>query len=231
MSVAMPKVLIADELSPKALEIFRSRGIEVDVRVGLKKAELLKIIGDYDAPRGALRHQGRQGCDRRREKAQGDRPRRHRRRQHRHPVGHRPRHRGHEHAVRQLHHHGRARHRPAVRRRPPDRRGGCLHAGGEVGKEPLHGRRALCQDPRPHRLRQHRRAGRGTRAGAQDEGDRLRSLPLARARRQARRGESRAGRSAGACRCDFTAHAADRQDQEHPLGGRRSRRPNEASSS
>ena len=44
-----PKVLIADELSPKALEIFVSRGIEADVRVGLKKAELLAIIGGYDA--------------------------------------------------------------------------------------------------------------------------------------------------------------------------------------
>jgi D-3-phosphoglycerate dehydrogenase len=44
----MPTVLIADELSPKALEIFRSRGIEVDVRVGLKKPELLKIIGGYE---------------------------------------------------------------------------------------------------------------------------------------------------------------------------------------
>ena len=44
----MPKVLIADELSPKALEIFRSRGVEVDVRVGLKKAELLQIIENYD---------------------------------------------------------------------------------------------------------------------------------------------------------------------------------------
>lgn len=44
----MPKVLIADELSPKALEIFRSRGVDVDVRVGLKKADLVNIIADYD---------------------------------------------------------------------------------------------------------------------------------------------------------------------------------------
>ena len=44
----MPKVLIADELSPKALEIFRSRGVEVDVSVGLKKPELMSIIGGYD---------------------------------------------------------------------------------------------------------------------------------------------------------------------------------------
>ena len=44
----MPKVLIADDLSPKALDIFRSHGIDVDVRIGLKKAELLNIIDGYD---------------------------------------------------------------------------------------------------------------------------------------------------------------------------------------
>jgi D-3-phosphoglycerate dehydrogenase len=44
----VPKVLIADELSPKALDIFRSRGVEVDVRVGLKKPDLVSIIGAYD---------------------------------------------------------------------------------------------------------------------------------------------------------------------------------------
>ncbi len=44
----MPKVLIADELSPKALDIFRSRGVEADVHIGLNKAELMNIIGGYD---------------------------------------------------------------------------------------------------------------------------------------------------------------------------------------
>jgi D-3-phosphoglycerate dehydrogenase / 2-oxoglutarate reductase len=44
----VPKVLITDELSPKALDIFRGRGVEVDVRVGLKKADLMSIIGGYD---------------------------------------------------------------------------------------------------------------------------------------------------------------------------------------
>jgi D-3-phosphoglycerate dehydrogenase len=44
----VPKVLIADDLSPKALDIFRGRGVEVDVRAGLKKADLIKIIGAYD---------------------------------------------------------------------------------------------------------------------------------------------------------------------------------------
>ena len=44
----MPKILIADELSPRALDICRSRGLEVDVNVGLKKPDLLKIIPAYD---------------------------------------------------------------------------------------------------------------------------------------------------------------------------------------
>jgi D-3-phosphoglycerate dehydrogenase len=44
----MPRILIADELSPRALEIFRSRGLDVDVQVGLKKPDLLQIIGAYD---------------------------------------------------------------------------------------------------------------------------------------------------------------------------------------
>ena len=42
----MPRVLIADQLSPAAEAIFRERGIEVDTRVGLKPAELLAIIGE-----------------------------------------------------------------------------------------------------------------------------------------------------------------------------------------
>jgi D-3-phosphoglycerate dehydrogenase len=44
----MPKVLIADEMSPKAAEIFRARGVEVDEITGLSKDELIKIIGNYD---------------------------------------------------------------------------------------------------------------------------------------------------------------------------------------
>ena len=44
----MPKVLIADKLSPAALSIFRERGVEADVKTGLSKEELLKIVADYD---------------------------------------------------------------------------------------------------------------------------------------------------------------------------------------
>lgn len=43
-----PRVLISDKLSPHAKRIFEERGIEVDVKVGLDKDELLEIIGDYD---------------------------------------------------------------------------------------------------------------------------------------------------------------------------------------
>ena len=44
----MPKVLIADSLSPAAVEIFKSRGIDADIKTGLSKDDLLKIIADYD---------------------------------------------------------------------------------------------------------------------------------------------------------------------------------------
>ena len=44
----MPKVLIADQLSPAAVAIFKDRGVEADMKTGLSKDELLKIIGEYD---------------------------------------------------------------------------------------------------------------------------------------------------------------------------------------
>ena len=42
------RVLVADDLSPEAIEHLRSRGLEVDVRVGLDPAALLAAIGDAD---------------------------------------------------------------------------------------------------------------------------------------------------------------------------------------
>lgn len=44
----MPKVLISDKLSDAAVNIFKERGIEVDVKTGLDKEALKAIIGDYD---------------------------------------------------------------------------------------------------------------------------------------------------------------------------------------
>ena len=44
----MPKVLISDKLSPRAAEIFRERGIDVDVDTGLDPEALKARIGDYD---------------------------------------------------------------------------------------------------------------------------------------------------------------------------------------
>ncbi|EMD83199.1 phosphoglycerate dehydrogenase [Pacificimonas flava] len=46
--MTVPKVLIADKMSPKAAEIFRQRGVEVDEKPGLSKDELIAIIADYD---------------------------------------------------------------------------------------------------------------------------------------------------------------------------------------
>jgi len=44
----MPKVLIADKLSPAAVAIFKERGVEADVKTGLAKEELIKIVDQYD---------------------------------------------------------------------------------------------------------------------------------------------------------------------------------------
>src|SRR5262252_735786 len=44
----MPKVLIADKLSPAAVAIFKERGVETEVITDLKKDELIRIVGEYD---------------------------------------------------------------------------------------------------------------------------------------------------------------------------------------
>ena len=44
----MVSVLISDEVSPRAAEIFRERGIEVDERAGISPNELLECIGAYE---------------------------------------------------------------------------------------------------------------------------------------------------------------------------------------
>ncbi|KQN24895.1 3-phosphoglycerate dehydrogenase [Sphingomonas sp. Leaf33] len=44
----MPKVLISDKMDPKAAQIFRERGLEVDEITGKTPEELIAIIGDYD---------------------------------------------------------------------------------------------------------------------------------------------------------------------------------------
>jgi len=44
----MPRVLISDPMDPKAAEIFRANGVEIDERPGLSKDELKAIVGQYD---------------------------------------------------------------------------------------------------------------------------------------------------------------------------------------
>ena len=44
----MYRVLISDPMDPKAAEVFRANGIDVDEKPGLSKEELKAIIGDYD---------------------------------------------------------------------------------------------------------------------------------------------------------------------------------------
>ena len=46
----MPKVLVSDELSETAVQIFRDRGVEVDYmpKLGKDKEKLAEIISQYD---------------------------------------------------------------------------------------------------------------------------------------------------------------------------------------
>ncbi len=44
-----PRILIADELDPAALEVFRRRGLEPVVRTGLKGEKLLEAVAEIDA--------------------------------------------------------------------------------------------------------------------------------------------------------------------------------------
>ncbi len=53
----MPKVLIADKLSPVAVRIFEERGILPEVRTGLSERELVNLVGEFEgiAVRSATR--------------------------------------------------------------------------------------------------------------------------------------------------------------------------------
>ncbi|HEX8909265.1 MAG TPA: phosphoglycerate dehydrogenase [Anaeromyxobacteraceae bacterium] len=44
-----PRVLVSDDLSAEGVDLMKSAGLTVDVRVGLKPDELEEIVGDYDA--------------------------------------------------------------------------------------------------------------------------------------------------------------------------------------
>ena len=46
--MAKPKVLISDQMDPRAAQVFRERGVIVDEKPGLTKDELIAIIGEYD---------------------------------------------------------------------------------------------------------------------------------------------------------------------------------------
>jgi D-3-phosphoglycerate dehydrogenase len=48
MESPMPKVLIADKLSPAAVAIFKERGLDIDNKPGMTKEELLAVVDQYD---------------------------------------------------------------------------------------------------------------------------------------------------------------------------------------
>ena len=212
-----PRVLISDALSPAAVQIFKDRGVEVDFQpnLGKDKEKLAAAINGFDglAIRSATKvtlENARTG-----QKPESHRPRRHRRRQRRHPGGHGARHHRHEHAVRQLDHHRRTRHHAHAGAGAADPRGRCFDAGRQMGKEQVSRRRDFQQDAGRDRLRQCRldRGRPGDRP--EDESHRLRSVFVGRARARSRRGESRARRVVAPRRLHHAAHAADRPDPQH----------------
>ena len=189
-------------------------------RAGLDKDQLADIIGDYRRPGHPLGHQGDGKAAGAGEEPQGDRPRRHRRRQCRHPGGDRARRHRDEHAVRQFDHHRGARDHADAGAGAPDPGRRRVDPGRQMGKEPLHGRRDHRQDARHHRLRQYRLDRGRPGARAEDEGDRLRSVPVAGTGDRSRRREGRARRAAAPRRLHHTARAAHRQDPQHHRRGR-----------
>ena len=194
--MSKPKVLISDALSPAAVQIFKDRGVEVDFQpnLGKDKDKLAEIIGNYDglAIRSATKATAK--IIDKAKQAEGDRPRRHRRRQCRDTGGHRQGHHRDEHAVRQFDHDRRARHHPDAGAGARNSAGRRLDPGRQVGEEPLHGRRDHRQDAGRDRLRQYRLDRRRPRARPADEGDRVRSVPVAGARQGHRRREGRTRR-------------------------------------
>ena len=129
------------------------------------------------------------------QRPQSDRPRRHRRRQCRYSGRHRARHHRHEHAVRQFDHDGRARDHADAGAGAANPGGRRVDARRQMGEEQVPRRRDFQQDARHHRLRQYRLDRRRPRHRAEDEGDRLRSFSVRRARAASRRREGRARRT------------------------------------
>ena len=215
-----PRVLISDKLSPAAVAIFKERGVEVDVKPGLDKDELAKIIGDYDglAIRSAtkvtakllehakkLKVVGRAGIgvdnvDIPAATAKGV------------IVMNTPF--GNsittaEHAIALMF--ALARQIPAADastqagKWEKNRFMGVELTGKTLGIIGCGNIGSIVADARPR---------------AEDARHRLRSVPDRRARRRARRREGRARRAADARRLHHPAHADDGADQEHPVGAR-----------
>ena len=130
-----PRVLISDKMAPTAARIFRERGVEVDVSItGKTQEELIAIIGEYDGLAIRSATKVTKEFSNAATNLKVDRPRRHRRRQCRHPRRLGEGHRRDEHAVRQFDHHRRTRHRADVRARPPAPRADASTQAGKWEK-------------------------------------------------------------------------------------------------
>ena len=187
----MPKVLISDKLSPARSRFSKTAASKPMSRPDSRKTSCSRssAIMTGLAIRSATKVPPKSP---RGEESEGDRPRRHRRRQCRYSRRNRRRHDRDEHALRQFHHHRRACHRADDGAGPRHSRRQRLHPGRQMGKEPLHGRGDHRQGAGPDRLRQYRLHRRRPRQGTEDAGHRVRSLSVAGTRHRSGRRKSRA---------------------------------------
>ncbi len=216
-----PKVLISDKMDPNAARIFQERGCDVDVITGKTPDELKAVIGEYDglAIRSAtkvtkeildaatkLKVIGRAGIG----VDNVDIPAASSLKGvvvMNTPFGNSIT--TAEHAIALMF---------ALARQHS--RGQCIDPGRQVGKEPLHGRGSDRQDAGPDRRRQYRLDRRQPRAGPEDEGRRLRSVPDAKTRDRNGRRKGRSRHAAGQGGFHHPAHPADRPDAQYPVEGK-----------
>ena len=225
------KVLVKEKIADTGVELLRAN-FDVDLGLEMSDEELRAKIGDYDAILIRSATKMTPELIELADQPEGDRPRRHRRRQRRHPGRDPPRHHRRQRARVELGRRRRA-HPGAGASAVPQRPAGARLAGrGPLGPGQVQGRRALRQDARGDRLRPHRPARRQARPELRDGRRRLRQVRLRRALPRARgRGRRDVEELLGRVRPRHPARAEDAGDDrpdrrrgDRPDEGRRPRR-------
>ena len=223
------KVLVKEKIADTGVELLRAN-FDVDLGLEMSDEELRETIGEYDAI--LIRSATKMTAEliELADQPEGDRPRRHRRRQRRHPGRDPARHHRRQRARVELGRRRRAHAGAGAGALPQRPAGARLARRRALGPGQVQGRRALRQDARRDRLRPHRPARRQARPELRDGRRRLRQVRLRRALPRARRRGARERRGAlGARRPGHPARAEDagddRPDRRRGDRGDEGRRP------